>query len=133
MSHYFSAIALLALALSSIPAKAKTFPHSSTCVDTAIISGKTITFTSTLNRARNLARQAAEKVNGGLSNYRAEASMYGPTAEAPCVDNGHGTWTFTFTGSRPGSTIPTVESVVNVAKDRPKVTIDYNGPINLQR
>lgn len=82
-----------------------------------------------LRRAMNLARQAAERVNGGLDKYRAEASMYGLSAQAPVVDNGNGTWTFSFRGGPPGSSDLTLESVITVAKDASQVNIDYNGPI----
>ena len=82
-----------------------------------------------LNRAKNLARQAAEMANGGLNEYRAENSMHGPSIESPFVDNGDGTWTFTFQGGSPGSMTPTVESVVTVDQNTLQVTVDYNGPI----
>lgn len=82
-----------------------------------------------LNRAENLARQAAEAANGGLGNYRAESSMYGPASQAPYKDNGDGTVTFTFKGHKPDSDVSTVESVVTVARDGSKITVDYNGPI----
>lgn len=85
-----------------------------------------------LNRAKNLARAAAESANGGLGNYRAESSMHGPATEAPYVDNGNGTWTFTFKGNVPGATTPTFESVVTVAKDGSQVTVNYNGSIRSQ-
>jgi hypothetical protein len=83
----------------------------------------------TLQRARNLARQAAERANGGLEKYRAEASMYGPATQSPVVDNGNGTWTFTFRGGPPDSQTPTLESAVTVAKDGSKLNLDYNGPM----
>jgi hypothetical protein len=82
-----------------------------------------------LQRGMNLARQAAERANGGLTKYRAQASMYGPATKAPFVDNGNGTWTFTFFGGTPGFTTPSLESVVTIAKDSSKITVDYNGPI----
>ncbi|MEG3928914.1 MULTISPECIES: hypothetical protein [unclassified Microcoleus] len=81
-----------------------------------------------LNRAKNLARQAAEIANGGLGNYRAEPSMHGTSKESPFVDNGDGTWTFTFKGNKPGSSVYTVETVVTVSQDG-RIRVDYNGPI----
>lgn len=81
-----------------------------------------------LNRAKNLARQAAEIANGGLGNYRAEASMHGTSKESPFVDNGDGSWTFTFKGNKPGSSVYTVETVVTVFQDG-RVRVDYNGRI----
>lgn len=81
-----------------------------------------------LNRARNVARMAAERANGGLGNYRAERSMHGPATDAPYKDNGDGTVTFTFKGSVPGEDTPSYESVVTVSKDD-QVKIDYNGPV----
>jgi hypothetical protein len=82
-----------------------------------------------LNRAKNYARQAAESLNGGLSNYRAEPAMHGPSSDAPYTDNGNGAWTFTFLGGRPGSGILDVETVVTVSHDGETVNIDYNGLI----
>ncbi|HEY9601882.1 MAG TPA: hypothetical protein V6C85_09745 [Allocoleopsis sp.] len=82
-----------------------------------------------LARAQNLARMAAEKANGGLGNYRAESSMYGSPLKAPYKENADGSWTFTFTGHKPDSTTPFVESVVTVARDASKVNVDYNGAI----
>ncbi|MEG4577266.1 hypothetical protein QUA56_32030 [Microcoleus sp. N3A4] len=81
-----------------------------------------------LNRAKNLARQAAEIANGGLGKYRAEAAMHGVSSQSPFVDNGNGTWTFTFKGYKPGSSVYTVETVVTVSQEG-RVTVDYNGPI----
>jgi hypothetical protein len=82
-----------------------------------------------LNRAKNYARQGAERINGGLGNYRAELSMHGPSADAPYTENEDGTWTFTFRGGRPGSDILDVETVVTVSQDGEMVNIDYNGAI----
>ncbi|NJO77789.1 MAG: hypothetical protein HC827_04190 [Cyanobacteria bacterium RM1_2_2] len=82
-----------------------------------------------LNRAKNLARMAAERENGGLSVYQADASMHGPSETSPYVDNGDGTYTFTFMGGRPGYTNPTVESVVSVDTNDWTINIDYNGPV----
>lgn len=85
-----------------------------------------------LNRAKNLARQAAEEANGGIRVYRAEASMHGPAQQCPYVDNGD-SWTFTFSGSRIGSTTRTIESVVTVYKASSRVVVAYNGPIRSVR
>lgn len=82
-----------------------------------------------LNRAKNLARQAAEKANGGLSNYRAESAMHGPAAEAPFVENEDGTVTFTFVGSRPADNTPVVQTIATVDLATGEVNLDYNGPI----
>ncbi|MBW4583091.1 MAG: hypothetical protein KME42_26280 [Tildeniella nuda ZEHNDER 1965/U140] len=81
-----------------------------------------------LNRAKNLARQAAESKNGGIRYYRAEASMHGPAQSCPYVDNGD-SWTFTFAGNRVGSTVRTIESVVTVYKDSSRILVAYNGPV----
>lgn len=85
-----------------------------------------------LNRAKNLARQAAEEANGGIRVYRAEASMHGPAQQCPYVDNGD-SWTFTFLGGRPGSNTMTIESVVTVYKSSPRVVVAYNGAVRSAR
>lgn len=118
---------LTAVSLSSLPIHAQTrdttierTTTTETQVDRAALFD--------LNRAKNLARQAAERQNGGLGNYRAESSMHGPASLSPFVDNGNGSWTFTFKGRAPYSDAPTVESVVTVSQDG-RINIDYNGPI----
>jgi hypothetical protein len=83
-------------------------------------------------RAMNLARQAAERANGGLNNYRSEPSMYGPATKSPFKDNGNGTLTFTFLGGRPAAP-PTLQSVVTVSLDGSLVSVDYNGPVQFTR
>ncbi|WP_299488249.1 hypothetical protein [Acaryochloris sp. IP29b_bin.137] len=81
-----------------------------------------------LTRAKNLARQAAERENGGLSQYRAEASMYGPAIDSPHVENDDGSVTFSFKGGAPGFVTPTLETVATVSPAG-IVTLGYNGPI----
>jgi hypothetical protein len=85
-----------------------------------------------LNRAKNLARQAAEEANGGLRIYRAEASMHGPAKQSPYVDNGD-SWTWTFLGGRPGSSLTTIETVVTVYKEIRRVVVNYNGAVRSVR
>jgi hypothetical protein len=81
-----------------------------------------------LNRAKNLARQAAESANGGIRYYRAEASMHGSAQNCPYVDNGD-SWTFTFTGNSVGSQTKTIQSVVTVYKNTSRIVMAYNGPV----
>ena len=81
-----------------------------------------------LTRAKNLARQAAERENGGLSQYRAEPAMYGPAIDSPHVENDDGSVTFSFKGGAPGFVTPTQETVATVSPAG-IVTIGYNGPV----
>ena len=81
-----------------------------------------------LSRAKNLARQAAEAANGGLSQYRAELSMHGFAAQSPYKDQGDH-WLFTFKGGAPGSTEMTIESEVRVNKSDFQTTVLYNGAV----
>ena len=84
--------------------------------------------------ARNIARRAAEAENGGLANYVAEASMHGPTSQAPLVLNDDGSITFMFKGFRPedidinGDPTYSFETEVLVTPGRTFEVI-YNGPI----
>ena len=82
-----------------------------------------------LLRARNLARQAAESYNGGLQYYRADNSMHARIAQAPCIENDNGSWTFTFKGFRPGVTTPFVETVVTVDRRNWQVSVDANNQL----
>jgi hypothetical protein len=88
-----------------------------------------VAYITDLSRAKNLARQAAERVNGGLNEYWAEPSMHGPAAESPHVNNGDGTWTFTFRGGTPGTNVWDVESEVVVNRTTWEVAVVYNGPV----
>ncbi|MGF1602237.1 MAG: hypothetical protein ACFCU8_09495 [Thermosynechococcaceae cyanobacterium] len=80
------------------------------------------------SRAKNLARQAAERANGGLSQYRAEPTMSGPALTAPFVENSNGSLTFTFKGGTPGSGALTTETVATVYPNG-AVQLTYNGPV----
>lgn len=85
-----------------------------------------------LNRAKNLARQAAEIANGGLQRYRAEASMHGAAIDAPFEEFADA-WIFTFRGGEPGFTRPSIETQVRVDRRTFQTTILYNGPIRSLR
>jgi hypothetical protein len=80
------------------------------------------------SKARNLARQSAIKANGGLSRYRPEPSMFGPSAQTPAVKNANGSITFSFKGGAPSTPILTTESVVTVSPTG-SVNLEYNGPV----
>jgi hypothetical protein len=85
-----------------------------------------------LNRAKNLARQAAEIANGGLQRYRAEASMHGAAIDAP-FEEFEDAWVFTFRGGEPGFVQPSIETQVRVDRRTFQTTILYNGPIRSRR
>jgi hypothetical protein len=108
--------ALTALTIGSLPIHAQ--QGSNLPTDPAVLLS--------LGRAQNLARQAAEKANGGLGNYRADRSMYDPPSQAPYKYNSDGSWTFTFQGRRPESSVPFVETAVTVSQDGSRVNVDYN-------
>ena len=128
---FLPGLLLAALALSVAPVEARSVENSINNSSTAPDNSSLLLsqLGNPLQRAKNLARQAAEKYNGGLGKYRAERSMHGPTSEAPYVDNGDGSWTFTFLGGPPGWTTPTIESVVTVIESGWDISIDYNGPV----
>ncbi len=85
-----------------------------------------------LQRAMNLARQAAERANGGLTQYRAEPAMSGIATQSPFVINTDGSFTFTFLGGRPAEPY-SIESIVTVSADGRQINLDYNGPIKTPR
>jgi hypothetical protein len=124
----FLGVVLSAIAPFSAPASAQlASTELSACSATAIQSGagKIVA----LSRARHLARQAAETANGGLEFYQAEAAMHGRVSDAPCVDNGNGSWTFNVKGGQPGFTTPTQETIVTVDGNTWNITVDYNGAV----
>lgn len=82
-----------------------------------------------LNKAKNLARQAAEKANGGLSQYRAESKMHASPAESNPQEITEDVWKFTFFGKRPNAENYSIQSVVIVNTNTDEVSIEYNGPI----
>jgi hypothetical protein len=47
-----------------------------------------------LTKAQNIARQTAINANGGLSQYRPENAMFGPSAKSPHTKNADGSITF---------------------------------------
>lgn len=116
---------LAVLMVGSLPIQAQESEPVQTETTTTIIQ----TTPNILGRAQNLARQAAERANGGLNRYRAASSMYGPPSLAPYKENPDGSITFTFTGRRPGAETPSYESVVTVSPDGERVTVDYNGAV----
>lgn len=126
-------LALLPFALMHQPIEAQPAETQTTfsdCASKAIASGDTaMAKINELGRARNLARQTAEAANGGLANYRTDASMHGRLSDAVCVDNGNGSWTFTIKGGAPGFVAPTVETVVTVDSSAWQVKVDYNGTV----
>jgi hypothetical protein len=80
-----------------------------------------------INRAKNLARQAAITANGGLERYRPDPVMFGPAVQTQFVRNADGSITFSFKGGAPGSS-PSIETVATVAPSG-SVKLDYNGPL----
>jgi hypothetical protein len=80
-----------------------------------------------ITRSMHLARQAAERTNGGLNVYRAEPAMY-TVEQAPYVVNRDNSVTFTFMGGAPAEP-PTIQSVVTVDPNKSTVNVDYNGPV----
>jgi hypothetical protein len=123
----FCSLALGSLSVGIQPAQAQLIVTPRTTLPLSVT--ESATQAGQLNRAKNLARQAAERVNGGLSRYRAEDAMHGPAAESPFVDNEDGTVTFNFVGSRPGQSTPVLQTIATVNLATGEVTLNYNGPI----
>ncbi|QDZ41396.1 hypothetical protein FRE64_00705 [Euhalothece natronophila Z-M001] len=82
----------------------------------------------TKNRAKNLARQAAEQENGGLGQYRAEPAMHGPVEETNYEEIEDGVWRFTIRGREIGSDDFTIQTVVTV-DEQANVTVESNEEI----
>ncbi len=99
------------------------------CFEQAKRSGNLVQRLTDLGRAQNLARQAAEQINGGVEQYRADTSMFGPMDGTNCVISGDNQWTFTFTGSTPYSSVPIVETVVTVNNQTWEVVVNSNTPL----
>jgi hypothetical protein len=79
-----------------------------------------------INRAKNLARQAAISANGGLEKYRPDPRMYGPAIQTDYVRNKDNSITFKFLGSAPGASTPSFETVARVLASG-VVNLEYNG------
>lgn len=93
--------------------------------------GAVVIYTETqidLNRAKNLARMQAERLNGGLSQYRAEASMHGDPLRSPCTENERGDRTFAFVGGPPGAEEPTLETAITITREG-EIVVEYNRPL----
>lgn len=121
----FTLLTLASLAIAPLAVQA----HPLSTVPAVAANKQDAAYLTDLGRAKNLARQAAEEANGGLSEYWAEPSMHGPADESPYVDNGDGTWTFTVFGGAPASEVYDIETVVLVERGTWAVTVLYNGPV----
>jgi hypothetical protein len=93
-------------------------------------------FPFNLQRATNLARMKAEKLNGGLSVYRPAACMFDRAAGNCIVESSDQGILFRFQGGPPGwqqLNLPaTVETELRVSPDgRSILAVLYNGPIRL--
>jgi|JI81BgreenRNA_FD_contig_71_1364197_length_770_multi_2_in_0_out_0_1 hypothetical protein len=107
----------------AIPVNAQSINN---CFTEAKYSNNPMEELTALGRAVNLARQTGEATNGGLTQYRAEASMFGPMDEVNCVVNDNNTWTFTFKGTTPYSNSPMVETAVKVNHQTWDIVVDRN-------
>jgi hypothetical protein len=112
-----------ALGLGSLPALAQTNLNPSSGFSTP--STPDVYF---INRAKNLARQAAITANGGLERYRPDPAMFGPAIQTQYLRNADGSITFSFMGGAPGFLTPSIETVATVVPGG-SVKLDYNGPL----
>jgi hypothetical protein len=112
-----------ALGLGSLPALAQPNPTPSSGFSTP--STPDVYF---INRAKNLARQAAITANGGLERYRPDPVMFGPAIQTQYLRNADGSITFSFMGGAPGFSTPSIETVATVVPGG-SVKLDYNGPL----
>ncbi|MCP9772764.1 hypothetical protein KBY66_09010 [Synechococcus sp. Tobar12-5m-g] len=93
-------------------------------------------FPFNLQRATNLARMKAEKLNGGLNVYRPAACMFDRAAGNCIVESSDQGILFRFKGGPPGwqqLNLPaTVETELRVSPDgRSILAVVYNGPIRV--
>ncbi len=86
-------------------------------------------------KAANLARMRAERLNGGLSKYRAASCMY-ETGAASCLESiSDKGFQFRFQGGTPGwqqqdPPKPSLETSVLVSRDGDRIVeVTYNEPI----
>jgi hypothetical protein len=86
-----------------------------------------------LQRAVNMARQTATKLNGGLQVYRPASCMYEAARKNPClIKTEPDGFTFRFLGGTPGwqqlGLAAAVETEIRISSDgRTVVGVDYNG------
>ena len=122
-TKYFLVLTFLTLAFNALPARSQEVNN---CIEEAQKGSEPIAKLIALGRAKNVARQAAEAANGGINKYRADDAMHGPVAQAPCTDNGDGTWTFTFEGTVPGEKTPSFVTAVTIDSNTFDVRVDRN-------
>ena len=86
-------------------------------------------------KAANQARMRAERLNGGLSRYRADRCMYVLRGEGCLVSNTESGFVFRFQGGAPGwqqqiPPQPTVLTEIRVSADGDRILdVPYNGPL----
>ena len=86
-------------------------------------------------KAANQARMRAERLNGGLSRYRADRCMYALRGEGCLVSSTESGFVFRFQGGAPGwqqqiPPQPTVLTEIRVSADGDRILdVPYNGPL----